>query len=570
MTHQKTITLPHNLDLGHLLETQPPHHPLAIDKLQYILGLIYELPAYDHRFLPGMEDDVLYVPLNSQLLKRRIRDYQHYLRYLVTVGVLECDNIYIKGIKSRGYQFTETYRVKTSVVTITDPKLVQPDGLQQEKRTRAREQYPYLIHHFAGLQIDVDRAQAYIDGLYEEQRQSADGKVRRSAASRHGSYQTMIHRLVGKTEMFSVDTSGHRFHSPLTNLKSELRQFLSFNGQPLVAIDLSCSQPYLAMVLFHKDFYQPTQTTQTLTLADLPELTQKLLSPALIDRIITHIDQINSSQASFNGRGSVSYASEEKNNGTHHEINSRGSESDGTSSVNLVDSNENNISASENKGSALVSTFRYTTSYTTGSIEAASPSLSPRVPIMCATRKKLFSQFKNAKQVQEQRLDIAAEISECTARVSQGNLYEYLGEKLQKVTGKRIKSRKALKAMISTALFSENDEYRVFFVARKEAFQSVFPWVLGLLELLKQDNHTRLAHILQTIESHIFLNRIAGRISQESPEVPLFTIHDCLATTYEFEGYVEQVIREELESAIGIVPHLKREEWSSDDKEIVS
>lgn len=536
MIYQKTILLPENLELGQLLEEYPPQQKLTQDNLKYILGLISELPAYDHRLFTSQKEEVSYVPLSSQLLKERITNYQHYLRYLVEGGVLECDNQFFPGRKSKAYRFTEGYRVRTRVETLTSPILTKPDKVQQEKRNRALELYHHLIRHFEGLQIDVARAQSYIDQRYEEEVKSPDPHIRQNAASCYGSYQNMIYKLVNKTEMFSVDQKGHRFHSPLTNLKSALRQFLNYNGQPLVAIDLSCSQPYLASVLFRREFYQPAEDTITVTLNDLPKSTQELFSARIIDGIITHIASINGSADGFTTASSVINHNDRKHNGST-------SKNNGSSTVIDHDSDRGN----ENNASDIV--FKSSISSV---IKALSPP-SPPVPIMC--EKLTLSPSVALEPV------TTDEIQNYLKQVGEGSLYEYLKSQIERVTGRRIKSRQQSKEMVSTTLFSSNEERRAFLVARKQAFRSVFPWIFDLLELFKQEEHAYLAYLLQTIESEIFLNRIAGRINRERPDMPLFSIHDCLATTPEHEGYLNQVMIEELESATGLTPHLKREVW---------
>ena len=46
-----------------------------------------------------------------------------------------------------------------------------------------------------------------------------------------------------------IDTTAGRLHSTLTQLKSDLRQFITYDGHPLVSIDIVNSQPYLSTVL---------------------------------------------------------------------------------------------------------------------------------------------------------------------------------------------------------------------------------------------------------------------------------------------------------------------------------
>jgi hypothetical protein len=82
-----------------------------------------------------------------------------------------------------------------------------------------------------------------------------------------------------------------------------------------------------------------------------------------------------------------------------------------------------------------------------------------------------------------------------------------------------------------------------------------------MFALIKKDDKTLLPCLLQRMESHLVLQKIAKRISRERPELPIFTIHDSVATTIGNEEYVRRVMEEELLAAIGFSPSLKVEPW---------
>ncbi|RRB06835.1 hypothetical protein [Larkinella rosea] len=501
---KKTILLPENFDLEQLLIDHPPHVRLRIEKLKYILGLINELPAYDHRFFEGQRDEALYVPINSQIIKSKVWNYQEYLGYLVEVGVLECNGVYFPGFSSKGYRFTEHYQIKTIRDSVSNPKLIAKTKSQKQKEAAALAMYPNLIHHFDGLEIDLERAQGYLQHVYEEESQSAEKKISRRAASRHSAALINVNKLVEKSFHFSIDNNGHRLHTTLTNLNKALRQFLSYQGEKLVAFDLSNSQPFLAQVLFNKSFYEPTEDCLTLTLSSLPKETQQLINENLKARI----------------------------------------------------------------GEYILSNTK-TSKY---SINSSTP-LST-CPLMCGNLEfndQADGRVEVVREAEDFQIKLLQnqELEKYLSFLNGGLFYEQLGKEISQRTGRGYRDRDQLKQVISTVLFSSNDEKFPPIVNRKRVFKEVFPWIAGLFELLKSDDHRTLALLLQTIESEIFLNRIAGRISQEMPEVPLFSLHDSLVTTGENEGYLSQVMKEEIERAIGAVPDLKREEWSTDGIEVV-
>ena len=80
---------------------------------------------------------------------------------------------------------------------------------------------------------------------------------------------------------------------------------------------------------------------------------------------------------------------------------------------------------------------------------------------------------------------------------------------------------------------------------------------------LKKKDRKGLACLLQRMESFMVIEVICRRIAREKPKLPIFTIHDSIVTTKGNEGYVRNVMEEELEQFVGIKPHLKTKEWKS-------
>ena len=83
----------------------------------------------------------------------------------------------------------------------------------------------------------------------------------------------------------SIDGNVHRLHSVLTNIQKDLRNFITYDGLPLVSIDIKNCQPYLSCLLLNPRFWQEGAEL-SLTLYDLPENIRELFqSPILIDKI---------------------------------------------------------------------------------------------------------------------------------------------------------------------------------------------------------------------------------------------------------------------------------------------
>jgi hypothetical protein len=90
-------------------------------------------------------------------------------------------------------------------------------------------------------------------------------------------------------------------------------------------------------------------------------------------------------------------------------------------------------------------------------------------------------------------------------------------------------------------------------------FSHLFPNVALMLDAIKSPDNSNLAHLLLNFESMIILNRIARKFSQLYPNAPIYTIHDSLLTTPDYEPYLADLIKDQTTRHLTFAPHLKRE-----------
>lgn len=114
-------------------------------------------------------------------------------------------------------------------------------------------------------------------------------------------------------------------------------------------------------------------------------------------------------------------------------------------------------------------------------------------------------------------------------------------------------------------LFSKNSFYSHPDAAMKRFFNDTFPSVYRIFSLIKAEGHQRLPIILQLVESEIMLNRVAREISKSNPHLPIYTIHDSIVTFEEQADFVQGVLKNEFNFAIGLMPSLSIERWVPSD-----
>ncbi|HMH24164.1 MAG TPA: hypothetical protein VK563_20415 [Puia sp.] len=132
---------------------------------------------------------------------------------------------------------------------------------------RSKYAHAYKWLDRMGLKIDHESAHSYNAKVYNVKRANPDLRDRE--------YSTRYKRIIVKDPYIQY-LAGHssienirngrvrqhfdpnicRFHTNLTNMKRELRNFITWDSQPLVGVDLSSSQPTLLTGLFDPLFWR--------------------------------------------------------------------------------------------------------------------------------------------------------------------------------------------------------------------------------------------------------------------------------------------------------------------------
>jgi hypothetical protein len=262
--------LPKNLDLKQLLADNPPEFKYHIDHFVHLCSLLYELPA--------KKKDMLrkggFVPLHAHLLKKVNNKYKRYFDYLIKHGVIECDNQYIVGEKSKCYRFAPKYHDIIQPVYITKYTLTK--NLKEVYRFNAgmRGKYHYLDKWFNDrLIVDFIGAEQKLLELYQHDLDA--GEV--NALHKLNVNLVNLIKLHKKDYYFTVDSTSGRLHTLLTKLKRELRPYITYENNFLGNIDIRCSQPTLSLCLLEPSFYNTELKQERVSINSVaPELLKLL------------------------------------------------------------------------------------------------------------------------------------------------------------------------------------------------------------------------------------------------------------------------------------------------------
>ena len=256
--------VPENLNMSEMIIERPPAFPfkVKIDHFYYIIDyLVSRMDWYDFDITGA------YVNINAEKLQAFNHEYKYYLDYLVLCpwDVLRSDKYFKRGQKSRGYKFSNNCEEFVQI-EITDHviyKKIKKTLQEKEKKRKVNlKNYSHLTKWFSQeLQIDKKKAVEEIELMYPRLGMNFGLKKRRNgtreADKRSKKFRalTSIFKLEFKTYQYTVDRNIGRFHSNLTNIKKELRKYITYNKQNLVNVDMKSSQPWLSQILLRKEFY---------------------------------------------------------------------------------------------------------------------------------------------------------------------------------------------------------------------------------------------------------------------------------------------------------------------------
>lgn len=138
-----------------------------------------------------------------------------------------------------------------------------------------------------------------------------------------------------------------------------------------------------------------------------------------------------------------------------------------------------------------------------------------------------------------------------------GQVYDRYKSAYEQATGVSI-SRSNAKDNVIKLVYSEVGQFK----KEKDIFISLYPAIALFFSIIKKSGYKNLALLLMRIESQMVLDIVAKKITKQYPDVPIFTIHDCIATTVGNEHKVKKVFEDEIRNRVGIKPPLKIEYYN--------
>ena len=149
-----------------------------------------------------------------------------------------------------------------------------------------------------------------------------------------------------------------------------------------------------------------------------------------------------------------------------------------------------------------------------------------------------------------------------TSLVCSGKFYDFMEVKF-KEKGLRFRDRDHLKERIFKVLYSTNKQCKGQSAAK--LFRELFPNVYGMFFSIKRHDHTSLANLLTTIESHLVLDKVIPAIQERFPGVHILTKHDAILpfepklylNSGNFTESVRDIFQDTIETCTALRPTVK-------------
>jgi hypothetical protein len=173
--------------------------------------------------------------------------------YLKDYGIIECDELSsaING-KSKGYKFNDALLSKLVIVKLSKETLVKNIFRNKNERNNFVNDTlkPARDHFLNTFDIDYEAAAKYIEQQYAKAIRNTDSSNTTGiikALNRYNSHFMSINAIKDRDLFFKKNKTNGRVDTNLTNLKSELKQFIT--TKELTQIDITNSQPYLLSLM---------------------------------------------------------------------------------------------------------------------------------------------------------------------------------------------------------------------------------------------------------------------------------------------------------------------------------
>lgn len=474
--HHEYVLMPRSFNLEEHIRTYDPYDYGFPRSENYYLYEIYSI-FFLFTLIPARNNDLIQedrlTPIETKKVRKSFKTFKYYIKYLERTNVIKVNWHYIPGEKCRAYGWADRFNNDE-----LEYRYVETRYADDIYKYRAPEEFNYLFYWYNQNLLTINPlALLYAEKVKDYKLahptewdiNKLTGKTK-NPEKQYDSIHYNFLKIQENRHEVHLDDKIHRFHSVLTNMQKDMRNFIKYDDTPLECIDIVNCQPYLTCLILNPEFWQENSTLPV-NFYTLPQNVQQMFPPSLINRI----------EAFFS-----------------------------------------------------------------------------------ITNRNDFNSFIQT--------------------ATEGNIYETIADiyNSRQKRGQATLDRKQAKTMMFFIFYSRNGKghkKRSISNMKKLFETSLYPKVSELFSIIKDEysNHNkkilekqyaRLACLLQAIESQIILKRCCKRIWDEGEHtIPIFTIHDSVATLPQHLDFVKGILTTELSQCVRHTPLFKPESWNESQLE---
>jgi hypothetical protein len=265
--------VPENIDLDKLINNSQVSqikgfHP---DNLLWIMSEITEKPLASSGF----------AEIHSKRFQAYVHEYKEYLDQLAASGIIERDLSFSHELvkKVRGYKFSDQYSPTIKGIGINYLPIVKKSAKEKDHKLQSCRNNKHLVKWFnPNLTIDYDLAIDYLGTYYSEMKKEQVLLAAREQIIKNTWYEDYsmkyidlqqcktknpyesykrafmaVDKIKEQEYCLSTDCTINRFHSIITLMPSDFRNFLSYDGEELVSLDIRNSQAFFSLSLLNEE-----------------------------------------------------------------------------------------------------------------------------------------------------------------------------------------------------------------------------------------------------------------------------------------------------------------------------
>lgn len=240
------LHIPENLNLATLINSNNKIPGLTVDKIAFVCDSIYNsIYASSGDKMNYKKESSSFVRLNSKILEHYLGSeyYKSIILWMKNNGIIEVDDSYQSGVRSKGYRFSDTYKYsKIQTWQIQKISFSQKRPLEYFKEQKFPEILKRLSRFYQNLTIDVEVANRINNALYGDVKTTFDNNKLLSNERLIQNFNELTYH--------SQDDFGYRVHNKITKLPKAFRGSVTYMGQPMAQTDISNSQLFFSIFLF--------------------------------------------------------------------------------------------------------------------------------------------------------------------------------------------------------------------------------------------------------------------------------------------------------------------------------